>query len=146
MKRLLTVIGIVTILTILWSFFIKTNPDVTEVSKLSGTTEIEAVQEVQDVDVAKSGVARGIETFLRYTGFTNVTPGHLVMILVGLIFIYLAIKYDYEPLLLVPIGTGILIGNIEYQISDQGWGRLECGLYYVDWGISCDSSCVKPPV
>ena len=125
MKRLLTVIGIVTILTILWSFLIKTNPDVAEVAKISGAAEIEAVQVAQDVDAEKSGVVSGIETFLKYTGFTNVTPGHLVMIVVGLIFIYLAIKYDYEPLLLVPIGTGILIGNIPF-VLDAG---LQVGIY-----------------
>ena len=125
MKRLLTVIGIVTILTILWSFLIKTNPDVAEVAKISGAAEIEAVQVAQDVDAEKSGVVSGIETFLKYTGFTNVTPGHLVMIVVGLIFIYLAIKYDYEPLLLVPIGTGILIGNIPF-VLDPG---LQVGIY-----------------
>lgn len=40
------------------------------------------------------------------------TWGHAVMCTVGCFFIYLAIKKDYEPLLLVPIGFGILIGNI----------------------------------
>jgi oxaloacetate decarboxylase beta subunit len=34
------------------------------------------------------------------------------MMLVGFIFIFLAIKYDFEPLLLIPSGFGILIGNI----------------------------------
>ena len=34
------------------------------------------------------------------------------MILVGLVFIFLAIKYDYEPLLLVPIGFGAILSNI----------------------------------
>ncbi len=40
-----------------------------------------------------------------------------VMIVVGLVFIYLAIKKGFEPLLLVPIGFGILIGNIPYDAS-----------------------------
>ena len=53
------------------------------------------------------------------------TTGHVVMIVVGLIFIFLAIKYDYEPLLLVPIGTGILIGNIPF-VLDAG---LQVGIY-----------------
>jgi carboxybiotin decarboxylase len=39
------------------------------------------------------------------------------MILIGLLFIYLAIAKDYEPLLLVPIGFGILIGNIPLPLS-----------------------------
>ncbi|HOX78089.1 MAG TPA: sodium ion-translocating decarboxylase subunit beta [Bacteroidales bacterium] len=61
----------------------------------------------------------GIYRFLEYSGFANATPGHLIMILVGLIFIFLAIKFEYEPLLLIPIGTGILIGNIPFFQSDS---------------------------
>ena len=41
------------------------------------------------------------------------------MILVGLFFIYLAIKHDFEPMLLVPIGFGILIGNIPFQPGNE---------------------------
>ena len=41
--------------------------------------------------------------FLEYTGFANVTWGHIIMILIGLIFIFLGIKFEFEPLLLVPI-------------------------------------------
>lgn len=67
----------------------------------------------------------GILTFWKYTGFANVTGGHLFMIAIGLFFIYLAIKYDYEPLLLVPIGFGILIGNIPF-LENVG---LNIGLY-----------------
>jgi len=50
--------------------------------------------------------------FLKSTGFYNVSPQNLIMLLVGFVFIYLAIKKEYEPLLLLPIGFGILIGNI----------------------------------
>lgn len=46
------------------------------------------------------------------SGFAHLEPGNMIMILIGVIFIYLAITKDYEPLLLVPIGFGILIGNI----------------------------------
>ncbi|MDR1895957.1 MAG: sodium ion-translocating decarboxylase subunit beta [Prevotellaceae bacterium] len=56
-----------------------------------------------------------LKEFLTYTGFANMTTGHIVMILVGLLFIYLAIKKEYEPLLLIPIGFGILIGNIPFK-------------------------------
>ncbi|MEI6638944.1 MAG: sodium ion-translocating decarboxylase subunit beta [Chlorobium sp.] len=56
----------------------------------------------------------GIIRFLENSGFANATPGHLLMILVGLLFIYLAIRYEYEPLLLIPIGFGILIGNTPF--------------------------------
>ena len=67
----------------------------------------------------------GLEQFLNYTGFANVTAGHLVMIVIGCIFILLAIKKEYEPLLLIPIGFGILIGNIPF-IENIG---LQIGIY-----------------
>ncbi len=50
--------------------------------------------------------------------------GNLVMIAVGILFITLAIKKNYEPLLLVPIGFGILIGNIPHNID-----QLSLGVY-----------------
>ena len=65
-----------------------------------------------------------LQTFLSYTGFANATWQHGIMILVGLFFIFLAIKYDFEPMLLVPIGFGILLGNIPFK--DAG---LQIGLY-----------------
>ncbi|PLX42671.1 MAG: glutaconyl-CoA decarboxylase subunit beta [Deltaproteobacteria bacterium] len=58
----------------------------------------------------------GIDLFLTKffggTGFANFGAGHLIMFLVACTFIYLAIKKHYEPLLLIPIGFGILIANI----------------------------------
>ncbi|MDX9854835.1 MAG: sodium ion-translocating decarboxylase subunit beta, partial [Tenuifilaceae bacterium] len=48
---------------------------------------------------------------------------HGIMILVGLLFIYLAIAKDFEPLLLVPIGFGIILGNIPFT---EG---LQIGIY-----------------
>ncbi|MBN1300587.1 MAG: sodium ion-translocating decarboxylase subunit beta [Melioribacteraceae bacterium] len=67
----------------------------------------------------------GIHQFLEFTGFANVTLGHLGMITVGLLFIYLAIAKEYEPLLLVPIGFGILLGNVPF-IENVG---LQLGIY-----------------
>ena len=51
--------------------------------------------------------------FLQHTGFGMVDCGHLIMIVVGLLFLYLGVAKHYEPLLLVPIGFGILVGNAE---------------------------------
>jgi len=78
----------------------------------------------------------GIGIFIGYTGFANVTVGHFIMILVGLVFIWLAIQYDYEPLLLIPIGTGILIGNIPFVAGNQ-IGIYESGsvLNYLYFGV-----------
>ena len=50
--------------------------------------------------------------FWQYTGFANMTWSHIIMICVGIIFITLGIVKEWEPLLLVPIGFGIIIGNI----------------------------------
>lgn len=61
--------------------------------------------------------------FLQYTGFANMTLGHLVMILIGIAFITVAIKKDWEPLLLVPIGFGMIIGNIPFT------NGLQIGIY-----------------
>ncbi len=54
-------------------------------------------------------------SYLDDTGFGQVEAGNIVMIVIGLVMIYLAIKKDYEPLLLVPIGFGIIAGNIPYN-------------------------------
>ena len=70
-------------------------------------------------------IGKNLVDFWQYTGFANATWGHIVMILVGCLFIYLAIKKGWEPLLLVPIGFGIILGNIPFK-ADAG---LEIGLY-----------------
>ena len=62
--------------------------------------------------VYEASILDNLNQFLMYKGFANVTLAHIVMILVGLVFIYLAITKDWEPMLLIPIGFGILIGNI----------------------------------
>ncbi len=51
------------------------------------------------------------QTFVN-TGFGQATLGHVIMLICGFIFCYLGIKKKFEPLLLVPIGFGIIIGNI----------------------------------
>ena len=67
----------------------------------------------------------GFFRFFMYSGLANVTTGHIIMILAGLGFIYLAIRYEYEPLLLVPIGFGILIGNVPFMEN----AGLQIGIY-----------------
>ena len=62
--------------------------------------------------VYEASILDNLNQFLMYTGFANVTLAHLIMIVIGLVFIYLAITKDWEPMLLIPIGFGILIGNI----------------------------------
>ncbi len=57
-------------------------------------------------------VIESLQQFWQYTGFANMTYQHLIMVLIGIAFITVAIKKDWEPLLLVPIGFGMIIGNI----------------------------------
>ncbi|MBF0258506.1 MAG: sodium ion-translocating decarboxylase subunit beta [Desulfamplus sp.] len=45
------------------------------------------------------------------TGFPHITVGQLIMMLIGLLFLYMAIAKEYEPLLLLPIGFGIFLVN-----------------------------------
>ena len=76
------------------------------------------------------------EQLIEYTAFGNMTFGHIIMIGVGLIFIYLAITKDYEPLLLIPIGFGILVGNIPFHPGLQ-LGVYETGsvMNYLYFGV-----------
>ena len=53
--------------------------------------------------------------FLQVGAVGNFTLGNLIMLLIGCLFLYLAVAKDYEPLLLVPIGFGVLVGNIPYS-------------------------------
>lgn len=72
--------------------------------------------------------------FWTYTSFANFTLGHVIMICVGLAFIYLAIAKEYEPLLLVPIGFGIIVGNVPFypglQVGIYEQGSVMNYLYY----------------
>ena len=57
-------------------------------------------------------ILESLQQFWQFTGFANCTWQHLVMIGIGLIFITLGIVKHWEPLLLVPIGFGMIVGNI----------------------------------
>ncbi len=70
-------------------------------------------------------ISQQLSEFVSYTAFANVTWGHLVMICVGLFFINLAITKHYEPLLLIPIGFGIILGNIPFAED----AALQIGIY-----------------
>ncbi|WP_456440551.1 sodium ion-translocating decarboxylase subunit beta [Caldithrix abyssi] len=92
-----------------------------------------------------------LEKMVMNTGFANLTAGNIVMIVVGCIAIYLAIVKKYEPLLLLPIGFGVIVGNIPYNPA------LPLGVYdtvangasqnsvlsYIYWGVQ---SGVLPPM
>lgn len=126
MKRLFTVFGLIAILTILWTGFNK--PDNPE-------SDRGHIQQISQQDSRATGyngfedsgsrALEGLRTFFSFSGFVNASWSNVFMIMVGLVFIFLAIRYEYEPLLLVPIGTGIIIGNMPFM-RDAG---LQLGIY-----------------
>lgn len=149
MKRALTVFALVGILFTLHLAFAGQKADTSGQEK----QDIEIVtsentdsfsEELEEIE--KTAAGKGISQFMRFTGFANATPGHLIMLLVGLFFIYLAIQFNYEPLLLIPIGVGILIGNIPFRL-DAG---LSLGIYeqgsvmnYLYYGVTAG---IYPPL
>ncbi len=75
--------------------------------------------------------------FLSNTGYYLADWRHVVMILVGCLFLYLAIAKEYEPLLLLPIGFGILVGNVPF-FKGFGLGIYEDNsvLHYLYFGVT----------
>ena len=75
--------------------------------------------------------------FLQTTGFLNFSLGYVVMIAAGLLFIYLGIVKEFEPLLLVPIGFGIVVGNIP-GVAEQGLSVNDSGsvLNFLYFGVN----------
>ena len=57
-------------------------------------------------------IVENLQQFWYFTGFANATWQNIAMILIGILFITIAIKKGWEPLLLIPIGFGMIIGNI----------------------------------
>lgn len=57
---------------------------------------------------------------------SQLSPGNFVMFAIGGVLIYLAIKHDYEPVLLLPIGFGAILANIPFSsaIGDEGFLTL----------------------
>ena len=84
-----------------------------------------------------SYVGETLTNLLHQTAFFNLTWGNYVMILVAFIFLYLAIKKGFEPLLLVPIAFGMLLVNIYPDIiashgtDEQRRGRFTLLFLYI---------------
>lgn len=68
------------------------------------------------------------------TAFSNLYWGNYVMILVALVFLYLAIAKGFEPLLLVPIAFGMLLSNMFPGIIEEG-GLLHFFYLLDEWSI-----------
>ena len=74
--------------------------------------------------------------FLSNTGYFLADYRHVIMLVVGCIFLYLGTAKKFEPLLLVPIGFGILVGNIPF-FKGFGLGIYEENsvLHYLYFGV-----------
>lgn len=83
-----------------------------------------------------SFISNQLLQFFSGTGFANFTWSHGVMIAIGLFFIFLAITKEWEPLLLIPIGFGIIMGNIPF-VEGFEIGIYEDGsvLNYLYFGV-----------
>ncbi len=75
--------------------------------------------------------------FLTNTGYYLADYRNLIMIVIGCVFLYLAIAKEYEPLLLLPIGFGVIVGNIPF-FKGFGLGIYENNsvLHYLYFGVT----------
>ena len=87
-------------------------------------------------------IASTLNNLIHQTAFFNLTWGNYVMILVACFFLYLAIRHEFEPLLLLPIAFGMLLVNIYPDImlhpehAANGAGGLLYYFYVLDeWAI-----------
>ena len=86
-------------------------------------------------------IANTLSNLVHQTAFFNLTIGNYIMIVVALVFLYLAIAHEFEPLLLVPIAFGMLLVNIYPGImAEYGEGGAGGGLLYYfykldEWAI-----------
>lgn len=81
-----------------------------------------------------SYVINTMTNLVSQTGFAFLKPGNFIMVVVALIFLYLAIVKQYEPLLLVPISFGMLLVNLYPPIMQEG-GLLHYFYLLDEWSI-----------
>lgn len=84
------------------------------------------------------------QSYLGSTGFALMKPGNVVMIIIGCVFVSLAIIKNYEPLLLLPIGFGAIVGNIP-SLATMPLSVYEDGsvFKYLYWGVTAG---IYPPL
>ncbi len=81
-------------------------------------------------------MAEFIGTMIWKTGFMSLEVKHLIMWLIGFLFIFLAVKKDYEPLLLLPIGFAVFIVNLPLTALMEEGGLLQIFYHYgLEWEI-----------
>ena len=81
-------------------------------------------------------ITNTLANLAQQSALTSITGGNIIMIVVALVFLYLAIAKGFEPLLLVPIAFGMLLVNIYPDImaspEDGGTGGLLHYFYILD--------------
>ena len=89
-----------------------------------------------------SNIADIVSNLIGQTAFMNLTVGNLIMILVAFVFLFLAIKLGFEPLLLVPIEFGMLLVNIypDIMASAEETSNGVAGLLHIfyildEWSV-----------
>ena len=78
--------------------------------------------------------------FFETTAIAQMQWNFLIMIVIGLLFIFLGIAKNYEPLLLVPIGFGIILGNVPGTMGVYAEGSV---MNYLYWGVKAG---IYPPL
>jgi len=150
MRRSLTIFGILLVLGLIsWVIPDQKNGGIGgEVTKnecvTSQTGQSSGV--VSDSGSFSENAKHGIKNFYGFSGFANASMKHVFMILAGFVFLYLAIRHGFEPLLLVPIGMGILIGNIPFLLNagmDIGIYEKGSVLNYLYFGVTAG---IYPPL
>lgn len=130
MKRAFTIFGLLAIIAIAHATLHKVGAYSTDSDSIEQVqSEVVGSDTEQGPDSVVDGMIKGVQRFWLYSGFANAKAGNFLMIVIGLIFIFLAIKYDYEPLLLIPIGTGILLGNVPFLELAEG---IKLGMFSQD--------------
>ncbi len=80
----------------------------------------------QEAAAGGYSLLESLETFWGTTSFGNFDWRSMVMLAAGIVLIFLGVVKHWEPLLLIPIGFGILVGNIPFKVG-EGIGIYEEG-------------------
>ena len=75
-----------------------------------------------------------LSNLAKQTAFATISWGNILMVIVALVFLWLAIAKGFEPLLLVPISFGMLLVNMYPAIMEEG-GLLHYFFILDEWGI-----------
>ncbi len=135
MKKVILIFGVLSLLVFIRPVLNLNASTANATTQTVTATTLAQAEDVQEKTFVAEAVD-GIKQFYGFTGFANAHSGNIIMIIIGIVFIYLGIKFDYEPLLLIPIGTGVILGNIPFVTGYQT-GIYEEGsvLNYLYFGV-----------